>query len=77
MARLTRKDVLCTPPPPGNRPYVVLTARVHSGESNASWVMKGSLEFLCSDNPAAQALREAYIFKVIPMLNPDGVMCGS
>ncbi|XP_048829590.1 cytosolic carboxypeptidase 4 [Brienomyrus brachyistius] len=60
-----------------NRPYVVLTARVHPGESNASWVMKGSLEFLCSEDPAAQALREAYIFKVIPMLNPDGVISGS
>nr|XP_023671106.1 cytosolic carboxypeptidase 4-like [Paramormyrops kingsleyae] len=60
-----------------NRPYVVLTARVHPGESNASWVMRGSLEFLCSDDPAAQALREAYIFKVIPMLNPDGVISGS
>nr|XP_023669821.1 cytosolic carboxypeptidase 4-like [Paramormyrops kingsleyae] len=60
-----------------NRPYVVLTARVHPGESNASWVMKGSLEFLCSEEPAAQALREVYIFKIIPMLNPDGVINGS
>ena len=25
----------------GNRPYVFLTARVHPGESNSSWVMKG------------------------------------
>lgn len=25
-----------------NRPYVFLTGRVHPGESNASWVMKGS-----------------------------------
>jgi len=24
-----------------NRPYVFLTSRVHPGESNASWVMKG------------------------------------
>lgn len=39
--------------------------------------MKGSLEFLCSDEPAAQALREVYIFKIIPMLNPDGVINGS
>uniref|UniRef100_A0A8C9VA41 AGBL carboxypeptidase 1 n=1 Tax=Scleropages formosus TaxID=113540 RepID=A0A8C9VA41_SCLFO len=60
-----------------NRPYVVLTARVHPGESNASWVMKGSLEFLCSDDPVAEALREIYIFKIIPMLNPDGVVNGS
>ncbi|XP_061077713.1 cytosolic carboxypeptidase 4 isoform X2 [Conger conger] len=59
------------------RPYVVLTGRVHPGESNASWVMKGSLEFLCSSDPVAESLREAYIFKVIPMLNPDGVINGT
>nr|XP_055048746.1 cytosolic carboxypeptidase 4 isoform X1 [Misgurnus anguillicaudatus] len=60
-----------------NRPCVVLTARVHPGESNASWVMKGTLEFLCSNDPIAESLREAYIFKVIPMLNPDGVINGN
>ncbi|XP_057186317.1 cytosolic carboxypeptidase 4 isoform X2 [Triplophysa rosa] len=60
-----------------NRPCVVLTARVHPGESNASWVMKGTLEFLCSDDPVAESLREAYIFKIIPMLNPDGVINGN
>ncbi|XP_051545633.1 cytosolic carboxypeptidase 4-like [Myxocyprinus asiaticus] len=60
-----------------NRPYVVLTARVHPGESNASWVMKGTLEFLCSSDPVAESLREAYIFKIIPMLNPDGVINGN
>lgn len=61
----------------GNRPYIVLTSRVHPGESNASWVMKGTLEFLCSNDLAAQSLREAFVFKVIPMLNPDGVINGT
>lgn len=60
-----------------NRPYIVLTARVHPGESNASWVMKGTLEFLCSADLVAQSLREAFIFKIIPMLNPDGVINGT
>ncbi|XP_078539292.1 cytosolic carboxypeptidase 4 isoform X2 [Lissotriton helveticus] len=59
------------------RPYLVLTARVHPGESNASWVMKGTLEFLVSSDPAAELLRESFIFKVIPMLNPDGVINGN
>uniref|UniRef100_A0A673L3I5 Cytosolic carboxypeptidase 4-like n=1 Tax=Sinocyclocheilus rhinocerous TaxID=307959 RepID=A0A673L3I5_9TELE len=60
-----------------NRPCVVLTARVHPGESNASWALKGTLEFLCSSGPVAESLREAYIFKIIPMLNPDGVINGN
>ncbi|XP_069077548.1 cytosolic carboxypeptidase 4 [Pleurodeles waltl] len=59
------------------RPYMVLTARVHPGESNASWVMKGTLEFLVSNDPAAKILRESFIFKIIPMLNPDGVINGN
>ncbi|XP_034033171.1 cytosolic carboxypeptidase 4 [Thalassophryne amazonica] len=60
-----------------NRPCIVLTARVHPSESNASWVMKGSLQFLCSSDPVAQSLREAFVFKIIPMLNPDGVINGT
>lgn len=61
---------------PGRRPYQVITARVHPGESNASWVMKGTLEFLVSSDPVARLLRENFIFKIIPMLNPDGVING-
>ncbi|XP_072038260.1 cytosolic carboxypeptidase 1-like [Amphiura filiformis] len=60
-----------------SRPYVVLSARVHPGESNSSWVMKGVLRFLMSQHPAAELLRRTYIFKVVPMLNPDGVINGS
>uniref|UniRef100_UPI00063CA8B4 cytosolic carboxypeptidase 4 n=1 Tax=Odobenus rosmarus divergens TaxID=9708 RepID=UPI00063CA8B4 len=59
------------------RPYQVITARVHPGESNASWVMKGALEFLVSSDPVAGLLRENFIFKIIPMLNPDGVINGN
>ncbi|MGH0144794.1 UNVERIFIED_CONTAM: hypothetical protein FKN15_003216 [Acipenser sinensis] len=60
-----------------NRPYIFLSARVHPGETNASWVMKGTLEFLMSNSPMAQSLRESYIFKIVPMLNPDGVINGN
>ncbi|NXA07470.1 CBPC4 carboxypeptidase, partial [Sapayoa aenigma] len=59
-----------------NRPYVFLTARVHPGESNASWVMKGTLELLVSSDPIADLLRKCFIFKIVPMLNPDGVING-
>jgi cytosolic carboxypeptidase protein 1 len=51
--------------------------RVHPGESNASWIMKGILDFLTSDAPEATELRRRYVFKVVPMLNPDGVANGS
>ncbi|XP_044129566.1 cytosolic carboxypeptidase 1 isoform X1 [Bufo gargarizans] len=60
-----------------NRPYIFLTSRVHPGETNASWVMKGTLEFLMGNSPTAQNLRDSYIFKIVPMLNPDGVINGN
>ncbi|XP_062856327.1 cytosolic carboxypeptidase 4 [Trichomycterus rosablanca] len=60
-----------------NRACVFLSARVHPGECNSSWVMKGTLDFLCSDDAVAESLRENYVFKIVPMLNPDGVVHGN
>lgn len=68
----------CSSPEELNRRVVCfLSARVHPGESNASWIMHGMLEFLTSDDPTAIKLRALYIFKIIPMLNPDGVVSGA
>ena len=55
--------------------YIILMSRVHPGESNASLIMKGVIEFLISDE--AYSLREQFIFKIVPMLNPDGVRYGN
>lgn len=59
------------------RRKVVISARVHPGEVNASWMMKGVLEFLTADTEEANELRNTYIFMLIPMLNPDGVINGN
>lgn len=59
------------------RRAVILTSRVHPGESNSSFIMHGTLEFLVSDEEAAKYLRNNFVFKVIPMLNPDGVIIGN
>lgn len=56
---------------------VILTARVHPGETNSSWIMKGFLDFILGDSSDAQLLRDTFIFKVVPMLNPDGVIVGN
>ncbi|XP_017274387.2 cytosolic carboxypeptidase 2 isoform X2 [Kryptolebias marmoratus] len=60
-----------------NKKAVVVTARVHPGETNGSWVMEGFLDFLLGDSDDAQVLRDNFIFKVVPMLNPDGVVVGN
>ncbi len=70
------KTANCTIPLMKRR-IVFLTARVHPGETNSSWIMKGLLDFLVSaDDPAARELRERTIFKIIPMLNVEGVING-
>ncbi|XP_041974997.1 cytosolic carboxypeptidase 1-like isoform X2 [Aricia agestis] len=59
-----------------DREIVFLTSRVHPGESNASWVMDGTLGRALADTAAARALRSKYIFKIVPMLNVEGVING-
>lgn len=50
---------------------------MHPGETNGSWMMKGLIDFLVSNAPEARVLREKFIFKIVPMLNPDGVINGN
>ncbi len=59
------------------RRAVVITARVHPGETPASWIMKGFLDFVTGPSEAAKLLRKLFVFKVVPMLNPDGVFYGN
>ncbi|KAL5032450.1 hypothetical protein BDV3_001017 [Batrachochytrium dendrobatidis] len=63
--------------PMKDRKYVFLSARVHPGESNSSHIMSGLIQFLLGVDDAAVILRRKCIFKIIPMLNPDGVINGS
>ncbi|XP_071522054.1 LOW QUALITY PROTEIN: uncharacterized protein [Panulirus ornatus] len=74
-------DLHLPPPPPGvgRRPrrVVVVMARVHGGESPTSFIVQGMLELLLGPGAVAATLREHVVFKIIPMLNPDGAFLGN
>jgi hypothetical protein len=56
---------------------VVISSRVHPGETISSFFVQGMITFLLSADPIAVALRSLYVFKIVPMMNPDGVICGN
>ena len=60
-----------------NKKAVIFTARVHPGESSSSFVIQGLIDFLLSNEIKAVSLRKNFIFKIVPMLNPDGVIRGN
>lgn len=78
------RDLIClTVTAPGSaqeiakRKGVVITARVHPTESNSSLVMKGVLDFLTRNSKKAALLRKNLVFKIVPMINVDGVALGN
>eukprot|EP00906_Rhabdomonas_costata_P020802 RCo030266 len=58
------------------RKYIVFTCRVHPGETNSSWIMKGILDFLTSNKATSRQILSTHSVICIPMLNPDGVALG-
>jgi hypothetical protein len=59
------------------RKGVVISSRVHPGETNSSLMVKGMIDYLVGPSLGARLLRDTFVFKIIPMLNPDGVINGN
>lgn len=59
-----------------DKPTIFLSSRVHPGETPASYVLEGILNFMTAKHEQAQVLMDNFCFKIVPMLNPDGVYRG-
>ena len=49
----------------------------HSSTSRWTTLVQGLIDFLVSRHKVAVQLREKLIFKIFPMMNPDGVFLGN
>jgi len=55
------------------RKRVWIHARTHPGEVQGTWVTNQIIEQLLGPSAIAGRLRQACVFNIIPMINPDGV----
>ena len=51
--------------------------RVHPSEATGSHIVNGFIKHLLTDSQEAKELRQKVLFKIVPMLNPDGVILGN
>jgi murein tripeptide amidase MpaA len=56
---------------------LLMIGRIYPGETHSSWVIHGFIRFLVSKNSIARQLRSRFVFKILPMVNIDGVIAGN
>ena len=59
------------------RPVVYVVCRVHPSESVSSYSLEGFINKLLDDSMLSSVLRKLLVFKIVPMMNPDGVIVGN
>jgi hypothetical protein len=60
------------------KPFGVwISARQHAWESGGSWVCKGLVDWLVSDDARAAALRKKAVFTIVPIMDIDDVELGA
>ncbi|CAD8052049.1 unnamed protein product [Paramecium sonneborni] len=58
-----------------SKPLIVILSRQHPSEVISSYVIEGIIQYLVNED--AQNLRQQFYFKILPMMNPDGVIHGN
>jgi hypothetical protein len=62
--------------PDTGKKVVLITALQHAGEYPSGFIVEGMVNFLLSNDPVAVEARKETIYKIVPMLNPDGIYHG-
>ena len=55
----------------------MIIGRAHPGETHGSHIINGLIKYLLSDSSVAKVFRKVMIIKIVPMINPDGVVAGN
>jgi len=60
------------------QPYGIwIQARQHAWESGSSWVCKGFIDWITSEDPRAKTLRKKSIITIVPIMDMDNVAIGA
>lgn len=68
---ITDSTIACS-----GKKVVLITALQHAGEYPSGFIVEGLVDFLLSSDPVAVKARQDNIYKIVPMMNPDGVFHG-
>lgn len=63
--------------PDEQRKGIWIQARQHAWESGSSWVCRGFVQWLLSDDPRATSLRQKSLITIIPVMDIDNVAIGA
>jgi hypothetical protein len=63
--------------PDAERLGLWIQARQHAWESGSSWVGKGFVDWLVSDDPRAEALRKKAVITIVPIMDIDNAARGA
>jgi hypothetical protein len=63
-------------PEPEKR-IIMFTALQHDLETTGAMAQEGICRFLLSDDSCAAKLRRAFVFHIVPQMNPDGIAAGN
>ena len=55
---------------------MLIVSRYHAYKSASSYAIEGMVQWLLSEDPWAIAALRRYVFYIVPMANPDGVVNG-